>query len=75
MRNQESNKQIIISSQGEKKLLVVLGGGESGVGEPFLANKKDLKFCFQTKDALQKNTKLFFRNITSILKKENIQKI
>ncbi len=57
MRNQESNKQIIISSQGEKKLLVVLGGGESGVGAAILGKQKGFEVLLSDKGRIAKKYK------------------
>ena len=57
MRNQESNKQIIIPPQGEKKLLVVLGGGESGVGAAILGKQKGFEVLLSDKGRVAKKYK------------------
>ena len=42
------------------KRLVILGGGESGVGAAILGKQKGYEILFQTAEVLQKNIKKFF---------------
>ena len=44
----------------EKMKVVILGGGESGVGAAILAKLKVWKFFFQTKAKLKRITKKFW---------------
>lgn len=57
MCNQESNKRMVISPQGEKRLLVVLGGGESGVGAAILGKQKGFEVFVSDKGGIARRYK------------------
>ncbi|MDA9339505.1 UDP-N-acetylmuramoyl-L-alanine--D-glutamate ligase [Polaribacter sp.] len=57
MCNQELNKSIVFSPQGEKRLLVVLGGGESGIGAAILGKQKGFEVFVSDKGLLVKKYK------------------
>lgn len=57
MCNQESNKRMVISPQGEKRLLVVLGGGESGVGAAILGKQKGFEVFVSDKGVIARRYK------------------
>ena len=57
MNNQESNKRMVVSPKGENRLLVVLGGGESGVGAAILGKQKGFEVLVSDKGLVAKKYK------------------
>ena len=57
MSNQESNKRKVISPKGEERLLVVLGGGESGVGGAILGKQKGFEVFVSDKGRIAEKYK------------------
>tara|TARA_B110000091_G_scaffold114346_1_gene123535 strand:+ start:43 stop:1428 length:1386 start_codon:yes stop_codon:yes gene_type:complete len=57
MSNQEKNKSAIVSPRGEKRSLVVLGGGESGVGAAILGKQKGFEVFVSDKGCIAKRYK------------------
>lgn len=57
MNNQESNKRMVVSPKGENRLLVVLGGGESGVGAAILGKQKGFEVLVSDKGLVAKKHK------------------
>tara|TARA_B110000208_G_scaffold31469_1_gene41390 strand:- start:2611 stop:3996 length:1386 start_codon:yes stop_codon:yes gene_type:complete len=57
MSNQESNMRTVISPKGEKRLLVVLGGGESGVGAAILGKQKGFEVFVSDKGRIAEKYK------------------
>ena len=57
MSNQESNKRMVVSPKGGNRLLVVLGGGESGVGAAILGKQKGFEVLVSDKGLVAKKYK------------------
>ena len=57
MSDQESNKLMVVSPKGENSLLVVLGGGESGVGAAILGKQKGFEVLVSDKRFVAKKYK------------------
>ena len=57
MNNQESNKRMVVSPKGGNRLLVVLGGGESGVGAAILGKQKGFEVLVSDKGLVAKKYK------------------
>ncbi|MDA9977208.1 UDP-N-acetylmuramoyl-L-alanine--D-glutamate ligase [Polaribacter sp.] len=57
MNNQESHKRMVVSPKGENRLLVVLGGGESGVGAAILGKQKGFEVLVSDKGLVAKKYK------------------
>jgi UDP-N-acetylmuramoylalanine--D-glutamate ligase len=57
MQDQEIHKSTVVSSLGSKELLVILGGGESGVGAAILGKQKGFKVFVSDKGVIAKKYK------------------